>query len=406
MTFIMKGLLLYSMLMNSFLFYITKTLTRLIPLFCSCLVISQTAFYNAGNVTIHEQGTVGFHLDIINDGNFDENKGLVGIYSSGTLQVSGSKKPVFYNLDQAASKLILNVPVGVYNTNNFMLGNIVTPKNNSSISFDFIDDAYYVGASNSAHVNGYASVNGVSTYTFPVGDGSFLRPLIIENADFETTYKSAYFRENPNTTNVFNFSITTSEKHPELDNISTTEFWVLEGTQETNITLTWDPNSAIASLTDDLDDLIVAGWSIIDNQWISLGNTFVAGSLENGSISSIEIIPDDYAAFTFASQSSLYLDADTGEGLSNYFISPNGDGLNDFLELPGIEDIGANTLSIFNRWGKLVFKKENYDNSFNGIANVSMVVNKDSQLPIGTYFYILEMHDLGSQHQGYIYISR
>ena len=39
---------------------------------------AQTALYNTGNIQIHEEGKMGFHIDLINDGSFDENLGLAG----------------------------------------------------------------------------------------------------------------------------------------------------------------------------------------------------------------------------------------------------------------------------------------------------------------------------------------
>jgi gliding motility-associated-like protein len=59
-------------------------------------------------------------------------------------------------------------------------------------------------------------------------------------------------------------------------------------------------------------------------------------------------------------------------------ITPNGDGVNDYLKFKGLEALGSNNLSVFNRWGKKLFEQENYKNDWNGGGYND-----------GTYFFIL-----------------
>jgi len=69
-------------------------------------------------------------------------------------------------------------------------------------------------------------------------------------------------------------------------------------------------------------------------------------------------------------------------------ISPNGDGINDFLQIDNISQYPNNKLSIMNRNGQLIFEAKGYDNSakvFDGHSNK----NGQMQLP-GTYFYQLD----------------
>jgi gliding motility-associated-like protein len=69
-------------------------------------------------------------------------------------------------------------------------------------------------------------------------------------------------------------------------------------------------------------------------------------------------------------------------------VSPNGDGINDFLTIDGILAFPDNKLSIMNRNGQLVYQATGYDNSskvFDGHSNK----NGQMQLP-GTYFYELD----------------
>ena len=86
-------------------------------------------------------------------------------------------------------------------------------------------------------------------------------------------------------------------------------------------------------------------------------------------------------------------------------FSPNGDGVNDQFVISCIENFPNNTLQIFNRYGSLVFKANQYSNEWDGRANVSGITNTGDVLPAGTYFYILEM-DNASSKSGWVYLAK
>ena len=93
--------------------------------------------------------------------------------------------------------------------------------------------------------------------------------------------------------------------------------------------------------------------------------------------------------------------------LGNYFLSPNGDGINDFLVIDGMEESPNNSLRIFNRFGQKVFEKFNYINEFNGVSNTgSFVVSQDAGLPEGVYFYLVSLDDLELQYTGFLFLDR
>ncbi|MCB0402600.1 MAG: gliding motility-associated C-terminal domain-containing protein [Flavobacteriales bacterium] len=61
-------------------------------------------------------------------------------------------------------------------------------------------------------------------------------------------------------------------------------------------------------------------------------------------------------------------------------ITPNGDGSNDFLVFENLEYYPNNKLVVFNRWGKVVYEKDGYQNNWDG-----------DKYTDGTYFFILEL---------------
>jgi gliding motility-associated-like protein len=70
-------------------------------------------------------------------------------------------------------------------------------------------------------------------------------------------------------------------------------------------------------------------------------------------------------------------------------ISPNGDGINDKWNLPYLKQFPEARVTIFNRWGIIIWEKEKdyTTGAFEG-------KNKDGkELPLGTYYYLIEFND-------------
>jgi gliding motility-associated-like protein len=86
-------------------------------------------------------------------------------------------------------------------------------------------------------------------------------------------------------------------------------------------------------------------------------------------------------------------------------ISPDGDGLNDFMEIKYVdvvEGASKNKVSIYNRWGDLVFEVDDYDNTSRVFTGVS---SQGKELPAGTYFYKIDFSS-GSPLSGFITLKR
>jgi gliding motility-associated-like protein len=80
-------------------------------------------------------------------------------------------------------------------------------------------------------------------------------------------------------------------------------------------------------------------------------------------------------------------------------ITPNNDGINDYLILKKPDSPLKMDLVIFDRRGSEVYRNKNYDNSWNGIDY------NGNQLPDDTYFYVLKTSD-GFSAKGFIVIRR
>ena len=367
----------------------------------SFVLAAQEAVHNFGNLKIHDTGALGFHHDLINDGFTDDNQGLVGFFSEDNILISGAFRPVFYDMEiMVVNHLFLKVGIGVTNNSNFILGDVVSPRNLTDINLDFINNAFYTGDNDLQKVDGYAALTNKQNFTFPIGQGDRLQSLGISSVEIIPNAKSAYFFENPNNPINFDSSFDTSLTTAIITAISPNEFWNLECPVSSWIQLKWDRQSNLSEFIDSIEDLIVVGWHTENRAWESLGGINTNGDLTSGQITSETFLPDNYTILTFGSSLGT-----NNANLSNYLLTPNNDGDNDFLVIKAVAISPNNELKIYNRWGRLVYSKENYNNTFKGKYNVNQVVSKDKLLPDGVYFYIINLEDIQKIHQGYLYIN-
>ncbi len=69
-------------------------------------------------------------------------------------------------------------------------------------------------------------------------------------------------------------------------------------------------------------------------------------------------------------------------------ITPNGDGKNDTWVIDFINEYPNAVVEIYNRWGELLFRSENYQNDWDGTY-------QGKPLPVGTYYYVIELNEEG-----------
>ncbi|WP_353718994.1 GEVED domain-containing protein [Dyadobacter sp. 676] len=180
------------------------------------------------------------------------------------------------------------------------------------------DNLTSTGASDAGYVDGYVRKYGAGQFIFPVGDNGSLGPFA---ASGDGTM-GAYFRADPNTavtSNVFtggNYAalpnggpFATSSMGAGVTAVSTVEYWDIDGSAATPLTLTWDATSGISSLTaSQLASLTIAGWD--GTKWVAIPSavdpTSVLGGasdLNAGSITTTApLSPDAFTAYTFASR--------------------------------------------------------------------------------------------------------
>uniref|UniRef100_UPI0035699EBB Ig-like domain-containing protein n=1 Tax=Mangrovibacterium sp. TaxID=1961364 RepID=UPI0035699EBB len=87
-------------------------------------------------------------------------------------------------------------------------------------------------------------------------------------------------------------------------------------------------------------------------------------------------------------------------------FSPNGDGANDRFYIECIEKYPNNHLKIYNRWGNVVYTANGYANEWDGSSNGRATFNESTGLPVGTYYYILNLGDGSEPLVGWLYLNR
>ena len=389
-----------------------KSVFILLVFVANATLWAQTALFNAGDMTIHENAQIGFFSDIINEGNLTaDNNTLVGLYGFESQAVQSESSLSVYDVEFGAlfSTITLLTRMDVRNNANFISGNVAIPLTTSVDQvLNFEENAFYTGVNDESLVLGFAGMNGQTEFTFPIGDFGQLRPLILNTSDTGVIASSTYIREDPSNPTTYNENFDINSKARDIGEISSNEFWVLRSESEVRVSLTWNFQSNLSTLVNDVEQIVLVGWNIAANQWVPLGETTGNGTLEEGIISSSSFVPNRYGAITFG---TIPLPLDTfitnNPTLGNYFVSPNADGTNDFLVFDNLEETGTNQVLIYNKFGQKVFEMTNYTNQFNGISNIdNFVLNREIGLPEGIYYYTILLTDLNLSYQGFLFLDR
>jgi gliding motility-associated-like protein len=94
-------------------------------------------------------------------------------------------------------------------------------------------------------------------------------------------------------------------------------------------------------------------------------------------------------------------------------FSPNGDGTNDVLYIKGLKNYPQAKLTVFNRWGQIVYESpRGYQNDWDGVYNGKTFSIGQGPLPENVYFLLFEFNGTGEPRfikdpiSGNLYIKR
>lgn len=178
------------------------------------------------------------------------------------------------------------------------------------------------------------------------------------------------------------------------------------GTQETQELIITNAGSVTLQITN----------IIIDGDDFSLQSD-IPGPLDPGESTTLVIIFSPTS--TGAKTANLTIQSDgapdfiatlSANGLSDIpevevvnVVTPEVNGMHDYLEIKNIQFYPDNKLYIYSRWGDEVYKTEGYDNN-----TIKFIGNADDgdELADGTYYYVLELNNGAEIKNGFILLRR
>ncbi|SEJ53918.1 Por secretion system C-terminal sorting domain-containing protein [Dyadobacter sp. SG02] len=163
-------------------------------------------------------------------------------------------------------------------------------------------------------IDGYIKKAGSDAFIFPVGDNGAFRPFSVGSDQAI----GAYYGVNPAVAVTSNPTggdygvlpaggpFNTNNLGEGLAAVSTREYWDINGTSPTRITLSWNGNSAVNALLSNgaLSKLTIVGWD--GNKWVNLPASVddtslfgQASTASSGSLTTLlDIVPDVYNVYT------------------------------------------------------------------------------------------------------------
>lgn len=221
-----------------------------------------------------------------------------------TISISGNFD--FYDLiiDRESVTDLVEIRTEVVVTNNLDLSNIgiIGYQNTRNDTLILADGATVTGGSNESHVNPFMVKIGNDDFTFPVGDGTYYRPIGVTDMAGNSTatdkISGEYFGSNP-----FDTNMVWTAWEGTINSVSTREYWHLfdiSGSPTPKVTLSWlspNPSGGVGNII----DLRVAHWTgaIFED----LGNGGTTGNTTEGTIASSDNA-SSFSPFALATNSS------------------------------------------------------------------------------------------------------
>ncbi len=371
--------------------------------------LDSSFFVVKGNVLVKNNSAIKNNGNIYLTNNWTNNSGTGALTTNSYGKVSfnglsqsidGSSPTSFYRL-----KLENDTKTALQNfeiKDSLELNNTILETNDNQISLSNPNTNALTWSNSfisTSNIEGYfiRSTNSTATYPFPVG-----------NSDLENQMRVIELTPNSSDSSVFGVGLSTTSpsneigisaagssapypienKAIDIKTINTSFYHKIHqfsGNTEANSKIYFQQS-------DDHDEITyrsVANWNSNDNEWQN--NDFIISPVD--SIITSYNIPTAVAISnnTLTNTDDIY--ALTGINLifPNSF-TPNNDGYNDVFEIEYLsEEYPENEITIYNRWGEIVFKASPYLNNWDGTSSSKGLKLMGNTLPEDTYFYTLTL---------------
>ncbi len=383
---------------------------RLLSLLLGLLVITTTSFgqslYNSGaQISILSNTVFSVGEDLVNNGTITNNGNLIisgtwrnnSTYNAGmgSLTLNSSNPQTVNHNDQSFTTLAITgggeklFEADITIQSELMLTEgVLTSVNGARIIFE--DGAVITGGSDLSFVNGPIYHRGTGNKLYPLGANGLYLP--IELVDVKGTNPEIGFtvvEPNTNTNTDGSFAEVSSNRYWQMD--------LAAGAFDGSAVALAIANEAFL---EDVTRALVVAAPTVNDAFVSLGQTSISGDLTDGFVTS-EL---ESMATVFAIGKALLSGEVNSISVFNA-VSPNNDGLHEFLKIVNITFFPGNDVRIYNRWGDLVFEMKDYDNQqnvFRGDGNVATT----GPLADGTYYYTIDKNDGSDPETGFLVLRR
>ncbi len=183
-------------------------------------------------------------------------------------------------------------------------GEITTAKENCNSHIGFAEGSGWSNASDDQFIDGMVKVMHDRSFTFPIGANGEYHPIAISGG---ANTMAAYIAKNPSKiTGTRALRNQYSDQSTIVDKVKSNGYWIIQGSNATSISLSWNRADNMAALTDNVEQLSILGykngsWTVVSST-LDINNTLFEGkeqSLATGTIStSSDLIPSEFDYFT------------------------------------------------------------------------------------------------------------
>lgn len=324
----------------------------------------------------------------INNNQYDAGHGQI-TFNSDLPQVINHNDQSFSKLTiSGGGEKIFGANITIENTLDLTEGILVS--NNDAVII-INDGAEITGGSDEAHIVGKVYHKGPGQKTFPVGNGNDYLPVTLTNITGANAEIGLELVE---------LNGQKLKKANRLSGISHQRYWYLD-----IVAGAFNESQAILAVRDD-EAILTKGMKPVVAQAKGISEEH---EFQNLGESGFDLTASDPFVKSEDPINLRYLAVGAIRDDDKVFVynavSPNGDGLNDWLKIDNIESFPENKVTLYNRWGDKVFEMIGYDNAkkvFRGQKNIG----GDEELVAGTYFYTIERYNGLPAVQGYLSIQK
>ncbi len=238
-------------------------------------------------------------------------------------------------------------------------------------------------------------------FLFPIGHKNVIHEMKIEKEnDDSSSLDVIYWRNTPaNNQNISD----------ELSSIIDSYYWKISGTGNAKISFSWNSFSNLSDLlgnASNLTNLKIAAYNSSTQLWELIPSTILAedfqGNAQNGLVSGVLTTDNNISLSSYTDFTLGIATDDSIDLIVTTTFTPNGDGVNDLWVIKFIEEYPNSKISVYDKWGKLVyFKENNYTNNWDGSH-----INTNQLLPAAPYYYLIDINNNGTvDKQGWVYIT-